>query len=211
MRERIRGHQTKNDFSEKLAGIADDEIMSILNNNYKRAKDVLSENIEILHEMAKLLLARETIYKEEVDMVLAGKKTEEIVKIMEEKEKQQKEKEAKIRAEKEKFNKLESFRKKIAEGERLVKMGIITEAELDNLKKEFLEFEKSLNQTQEDSAKTEKEPKKVENKEKKEDEKVDENKEKTVKRTTTRKTTTKKPTEEVEKKEEKDNKNDEEG
>ena len=206
-----RDYQTKNDFSEKLAGIADDEIMSILNNNYKRAKYVLSENIEILHEMAKLLLARETIYKEEVDMVLAGKKTEEIVKIMEEKEKQQKEKEAKIRAEKEKFNKLESFRKKIAEGERLVKMGIITESELDNLKKEFLEFEKSLNQTQEDSAKTEKEPKKVENKEKKEDEKVDENKEKTVKRTTTRKTTTKKPTEEVEKKEEKDNKNDEEG
>ena len=140
-----RDYQTKNDFSEKLAGIADDEIMSILNSNYKRAKEVLTENIDILHEMAKLLLARETIYKEEVDMVMAGKKTEEIVKLMEEKEKKQKEKEARLKAQKDKVEKLANFKRKIAEGENLVKMGIITEAELDNLKKEYVEFEKSLN------------------------------------------------------------------
>ena len=203
-----RDYQTKNDFSEKLAGIADDEIMSILNNNYKRAKEVLSENIAILHEMAKLLLARETIYKEEVDMVLAGKKTEEIVKIMEEKEKLQKEKEAKIKAEKEKYNKLESFRKKISEGEKLVKMGIITEAELDNLKKDFVEFEKSLNKVEEKPAKVESKIEKKETVEKKEDKKV----EGEPKKRTTRKTTTKKTTvENAENKENKDNKNDEEG
>ena len=203
-----RDYQTKNDFSEKLAGIADDEIMSILNNNYKRAKEVLSENIEILHEMAKLLLVRETIYKEEVDMVLAGKKTEEIVKIMEEKEKLQKEKEAKIKAEKEKYNKLESFRKKISEGEKLVKMGIITEAELDNLKKDFVEFEKSLNKVEEKPAKVENKIEKKETVEKKEDKKV----EGEPKKRTTRKTTTKKTTvENAENKENKDNKNDEEG
>ena len=78
-----RDYQTKNDFSEKLAAVADDEMMAILNKNYKRAKEILTEKVEILHEMAKLLLARETIYKEEVDMIMAGKKTEEIVKIME--------------------------------------------------------------------------------------------------------------------------------
>lgn len=140
-----RDYQTKNDFSEKLAGVADDEIMSILNNNFKRAKEVLSADIEILHEMAKLLLARETIYKEEVDMIMAGKKTEEIVKIMEEKERKQKEKEAKLKAEKDKLEKLENFRKKIAEGENLIKMGIITQSELDTLKKDYEDFEKSLN------------------------------------------------------------------
>lgn len=189
-----RDYQTKNDFSEKLAGIADDEIMTILNNNYKRAKEVLSENIEILHEMAKLLLVRETIYKEEVDMIMAGKKTEEIVKIVEEKERKQKEKEEKLKAEKEKQNKLESFRRKIAEGERLVKMGIITEAELDNLKKDYIEFEKTLNAPVEE--------------EKKENKKVDEKKT-TTKRTATRRTTKKT----VEKTEDKktDSKNDEEG
>lgn len=139
-----RDYQTKNNFSEKLAGVADEEIMSILNSNYKRAKQVMEENIEYLHEMAKLLLARETIYKEEVDMILAGKKTEEIVKLMEEKDKVRKEKEAKVKNQKEKYEKLESFRKKIAEGENLVKMGIITEDELNLVKQECANFEKEL-------------------------------------------------------------------
>lgn len=139
-----RDYQTKNDFSEKLAGVADEEIMSILNSNYKRAKQVMEENIEYLHEMAKLLLARETIYKEEVDMILAGKKTEGIVKLMEEKDKVRKEKEAKVKNQKEKYEKLESFRKKIAEGENLVKMGIITEDELNLVKQECANFEKEL-------------------------------------------------------------------
>ncbi len=141
-----RDYQTKNDFSEKLASLADDEIQVILNSNYKRAKDILSENVEFLHEMAKLLLARETIYKEEVDMIMAGKKTEEIVKIMEEREKKRKEKEARLREQKEKLDKLENFKKKIVEGEKLVKMGIITEKEFEQLKKEYETFEKTINE-----------------------------------------------------------------
>ncbi len=143
-----RDYQTKNDFSEKLAGLADDEIMDILNKNYKRAKDLLVEKIDILHEMAKLLLARETIYKDEVDMVMQGKKTEEIVAEMEAKEKEQKEKEAKIREENIKLQKLENFRKKLAEGENLVKMGVISQMELDNLNKDYIEFKKSLENPQ---------------------------------------------------------------
>ena len=139
-----RDYQSKNDFSEKLAGMADDEIIAILNNNYKRAKEVLSENIDILHEMAKLLLARETIYKEEVDMILEGKKTEEIVALMDEKEKARKAKEEKLRKQKSQQQKLDSFKKKIAEGENLLKMGIISQEELDVVKKECAEFEKSL-------------------------------------------------------------------
>ena len=140
-----RDFQTKNDFSEKLAGVADDEVLAILNGNYKRAKEILTENIEFLHEMAKLLLARETIYKEEVDMILDGKKTEEIVEIMEEREKHQREKEKRLKAEKEKLEKLEVYKKKIEEGENLVRMGIISQQELDQVKEECAKFEKSLN------------------------------------------------------------------
>ncbi len=150
-----RDYQTKNDFSEKLAGLADEEIQNILNSNYKRAKDVLTENVSMLHEMAKLLLARETIYKEEVDMILAGKKTEEIVKIMEERERKQKQKELRLKAEKEKLEKLENFKKKIAEGENLIKMGIITEEELTQLKMEYVEFQKKLNAIVEENLESE--------------------------------------------------------
>ncbi len=139
-----RDYQTRNNFSEKLAGIADDEIMTILNDNYKRAKEVLTEKIDLLHEMAKLLMARETIYKEEVDMIMAGKKTEEIVKIMEQRDKEQKEKEAKLRLEQSRFEKLRTYEAKIADGEKLVSQGIITKEELDVVKKEYEAFKKSV-------------------------------------------------------------------
>ena len=158
-----RDYQTKNDFSEKLAAIADEEIMSILNNNYKRAKQILTDKIEILHEMAKLLMERETIYKEEVDMVMAGKKTEEIVALMEKKEKAQKEKEEKIRAEKVKLDKLKAYEAKLVEGEKLVKAGVISAAELKSVKKEYEAYKKSLDEsltvTKTEDTKEEKEPK----------------------------------------------------
>ena len=139
-----RDYQTRNNFSEKLAGVADEEIMSILNDNYKRAKELLTEKIDLLHEMAKLLMARETIYKEEVDMIMAGKKTEEIVKIMEKRDKEQKEKEEKFRQEQSRFEKIRTYEAKIADGEKLVSQGIITKEELDLVKAEFEEYKKSL-------------------------------------------------------------------
>ena len=152
-----RDYQTRNDFSEKLAGIADEEIMTILNTNYKCAKDILTDKIEILHEMAKLLMERETIYKEEVDMIMAGKKTEEIVAIMEEKEKLQKEKEERIRAEKVRLDKLKAYETKLSEGEKLVKMGVLAEDELKAIRKEYENFKKELDK--DINSKTEEQPK----------------------------------------------------
>lgn len=152
-----RDYQTRNDFSEKLAGIADEEIMTILNTNYKCAKDILTDKIEILHEMAKLLMERETIYKEEVDMIMAGKKTEEIVAIMEEKEKLQKEKEERIRAEKVRLDKLKAYEIKLSEGEKLVKMGVLAEDELKAIRKEYENFKKELDK--DINSKTEEQPK----------------------------------------------------
>ncbi len=192
-----RDYQTRKDFSEKLSAIADDEMQAILNSNYKRAKEVLTANIGILHEMAKLLLARETIYKEEVDMIMAGKKTEEIVKLMEKREKEQKEKEAKLRAQKEKLDKLESYKKKIAEGENLVKMGIITEAEFAQIKQDYIAFEKKLNEELAMSNTTKvTEEKKAE--EKKEDAKSSTTRTRRTTSTSSKSTRTRKPKEEKE-------------
>lgn len=182
-----RDYQTRNNFSEKLAGIADEEVMSILNDNYKRAKEVLTEKLDLLHEMAKLLMERETIYKEEVDMIMAGKKTEEIVEIMEKREKEQKEKEAKLREEKSRFEKIRAYEAKIAEGEKLVEQGILTTEELNLIKKEFEEYKKSIEEKKEE-VKTEE---KSEVKEVK-DEKKEENSQTKVKVTRKRKTPNKK-------------------
>lgn len=207
-----RDYQTKNDFSEKLAGMADDEIMSILNANYKRAKVVLEENIEYLHEMAKLLLARETIYKEEVDMILAGKKTEEIVKLMEEKDKERKAKEEKFKTQRDMVSKLENYRKKIAEGENLVKLGVISKEELDLVKADYDALEKSLNEpadvkTEEtDQTKTEKE---VDKSVEKVDNKTEHKPRKVSQKVEKEKVETEKPKKESKSSDKKDNNNEE--
>jgi len=159
-----RDYQTRNNFSEKMAAEADDEVKAIINDNYKRAKDILSKNIDLLKEMAKLLLEKETIYKEEVDMLVAGKKTEEIVEIMNKREKMQKEKEAKIKLEHEREQKIELYKKKIAEGEKYLEKGIITKTELDAVKKEFKLYQKEVEAQRklEEQALQEQEPKQEE-------------------------------------------------
>ena len=132
-----RDYQTKNDFSEKLASEADDEVRAILDYNYKRAKKLLSDNINLLNEMAKLLLERETINKDEVDMLAEGKSAEEIAKIMEERDRAQREKEEKFRKEQAELQRRAMYEKKLEEGERLFKSGVITEEELNTIKKAY--------------------------------------------------------------------------
>lgn len=140
-----RDYKNKNEFSEKLAAEADDEIRGILEYNYKRAKKILTDNVDLLHEMVKLLLERETIFKEEVDMLIQGKKSGEIVKIIEEREKAQREKEKKIREEGAMRDMFESYKRKVKEGEKLLASGIITQKEYDAIKLEYEQFEKTMN------------------------------------------------------------------
>ncbi len=132
-----RDYQTKNDFSEKLAAEADDEVREILSYNYERAKKLLKDNKNLLEEMAKLLIERETIYKEEVDMIMQGQTTEEIVKYMEKKEKAQKAKEAKIREKQLQAKKLEEYKNKVEEGKKLLDNGIITKEEYQMVLDEY--------------------------------------------------------------------------
>ncbi len=147
-----RDYQTKNEFSEKLASQADDEIKQILEYNYKRAKKLLSDNEKLLHEMVKLLFERETIYKDEVDLLMQGKSSEEIVKIITEREKEQKAKEEELRKERAEKDKLESYKRKVQEGEKLLASGIITQAEYDNIKKEYEEYMKQHSSQQQDNS-----------------------------------------------------------
>lgn len=132
-----RDYQSKNDFSEKLAAEADSEIRQILDYNYKRAKKLLSDNVDLMHEMVKLLFERETIYKEDVDLLMQGKSAEEIVKLIEAREKAQKAKEEKLRAENQEKARLAEYENKVREGEKLLASGIITQEEYEAIKKDY--------------------------------------------------------------------------
>lgn len=130
-----RDYQSRNDFSEKLAAEADDEVRIILNENYQRAKKLLTENNSFLNEMAKLLLEQETIYSEEVDLLANGKTAEEIAATMEERKVKQREKEEEIKRQQIEDEKRKVVEIKIAEGRKLLENGIITPAEFDAIVK----------------------------------------------------------------------------
>ena len=59
--------------SNKTAEIVDAEVRRILNGAYERARSILKENMDTLHRMATTLLERETINREEVELIAAGK------------------------------------------------------------------------------------------------------------------------------------------
>ena len=61
------GHQR--DYSEEVAGIVDEEIRKMIQNAHQEAYDVLVENRDILDELVIALLEKETLLKDEIDIL----------------------------------------------------------------------------------------------------------------------------------------------
>lgn len=71
-------------YSEAIQGSVDTEVKKILDDNYKRAKEILQANRTVLDNMVKVLFEKETIYTAEVDMLFEGKSAEEVCKYIDE-------------------------------------------------------------------------------------------------------------------------------
>ena len=78
--------QTRATYSEELAKVIDLEVESIIKDAHKKATELLSANKTKLDNMARLLVERETIYQDEVDMIMDGKSADEIMAVMAEKD-----------------------------------------------------------------------------------------------------------------------------
>ena len=148
-----RDYQSKNSYSEKTAGEIDEEIQRILKENYVRAKKVLTDNIEYLHELSKLLLEKETIYKNELDMIMVGKKTEEVVKVMDEEIKKRKKKAEADKIEFDLIKKVKESEIKVKTGEVFLKNGIISQEEYAKIVASRDENLKRLNEHKEQKLK----------------------------------------------------------
>ena len=62
--------QTK-DYSEETAGIIDEEVKTIIDKAYNRAKQILTEHVDKLHRVAGVLLEKEKIEGEEFDQIFS--------------------------------------------------------------------------------------------------------------------------------------------
>jgi len=61
------------EISETTSGIIDQEIHVIIDRNYKRAEQILRENLETLHTMAQALIKYETIGVEQIQDIMSGR------------------------------------------------------------------------------------------------------------------------------------------
>ena len=77
---------THSAYSEETAKMIDEEVRTIVSTQHERARKLLTENRSILDNMARVLIEKETIYTEEVDMLMEGKNYEEVLMYMEEHE-----------------------------------------------------------------------------------------------------------------------------
>lgn len=66
-------------YSEEIAGIIDEEIKDILDRNYKRAIEILTEHKSVLNNMVMVLFERETIYSDEVQLLFEDKTADEVI------------------------------------------------------------------------------------------------------------------------------------
>ena len=93
-----RDYQTQASYSDEIAAIIDTEIRKIVDTAYARAYEILEKNVGILHAMVELLYEHETIYGDEVDLLMEGKSAAEVTEYIKEK-KTRREREAKERSE----------------------------------------------------------------------------------------------------------------
>lgn len=74
--------ETHNAYSDETAKAIDEEMRSIIEGAHERAVKFLTENRTVLDNMARVLIEKETIYTEEVDMLMEGKTYSEVIEYM---------------------------------------------------------------------------------------------------------------------------------
>ena len=66
--------QTRREVSERTAQLVDSEVSRVIKEAYNRAKETLTENLDLLHRVAEALLDRETLTGEDVKALERGEK-----------------------------------------------------------------------------------------------------------------------------------------
>jgi cell division protease FtsH len=66
------------DYSEEIAREIDDEIRRVIEEAHDRARKVLQEHVEELHQISELLIERETIDKDQFERLLAGEPVDSV-------------------------------------------------------------------------------------------------------------------------------------
>ncbi len=84
-----RAYQERMPYSENQAALIDEEVKKIIDMCQKETERLLKQNKKKLITMAEVLIEKETIYAEEVDMIIAGKSKTEVIDYINSKDKKE--------------------------------------------------------------------------------------------------------------------------
>ena len=68
-----RDYQTTKSYSEKVAGIIDDEVRALIDKAYDHCKQILTDNSDKLHKVVDFLLEKETMTGEQFEAIMQGR------------------------------------------------------------------------------------------------------------------------------------------
>lgn len=82
-----KSYQERMPYSEDQAAKIDEEVKKIIDSCYKETERILTKYKKVLLTMADVLIEKETIYAEEVDLIISGKSKDEVIEYIEKKDK----------------------------------------------------------------------------------------------------------------------------
>lgn len=138
-----RDYQKQVNFSEQTAAAIDAEVKQIIDTAYAKAKQIINSKLGILKDLIELLLKKETIYSEEFALLYNGKSVNEIISLIEKKEKDDKKRHDKQREEAKTAKVQKEVNARLNTAEALLKAGVITQKDYENVKAEVEKIEKS--------------------------------------------------------------------
>ena len=131
-----RDYQKQVPYSEELANKIDKEVKNIIDAAHKQALDILKSKKDVIEKVRNILLEKETIYKEEFEMLYDGASVEDVKAAIDKKEEEKRQLQEKAKKEAIEEHKTRDIKQRVETAEALAKAGVITKEDLDNIKKE---------------------------------------------------------------------------
>jgi len=131
-----RDYQKQVPYGENLSTQIDKEIKTIIDAAHKQAMDILSSKKEVIEKVKDILLDKETIYKEEFEMLYDGAEVEDVKQAIDKKEAEKRAIQEKAKKEAIEQHKTRDIKQRVETAEALAKAGVITKQDLENIKKE---------------------------------------------------------------------------
>ena len=170
-----RDYQKQVPYSEDLANKIDKEVKTIIDLAHKQSSEILKSKREVIEKVRDILLEKETIYKEEFEMLYNGASVEEVKLAIDKKEAEKRAIQEKAKKEAIEEHKVRDIKQRVETAEALAKAGVISKEDFENIKKEAEKEMSSLSSDENDIEKSEQNVEEIQPEEEKSEEDADKN------------------------------------